>query len=168
MGCIIQLSIETTSGLRRDVISRQPVKEDFNPGTTRCCQITVKTTTIERLRFRQQSVTRQIPTTKGDIIETISSLVMQAIENTARIKLPISSIAVLSNLMTELTAALNEWPATNWMMVQQNFHGCKTTLAAKMGTLMDQNFYSTTGDTSHALLQRLQHRDFCTYGQWKW
>ena len=134
MGFIIQLSIQMTSGLRREVISKQRVKEDFNPGTTRCSQITVETSTIQRLSFRQQSVTRQIPITEGDIIKTISTLVIQAMETAARINLPISSTAILSNLMTEVTPTFNQWPATNWMMGQQNFHGCKTTLAAKIGT----------------------------------
>ena len=42
------------------------------------------------------------------------------------------------------------------------------TCSKKFWTHMGQSFYSTTSDTSHALLQRLQHRDLCTFGQWKW
>ena len=112
MGFIIQLSIETTSGLRRKVFSKQRVKGDFNPGTTQCSQTTVETSTIQRLSFPHQSVTRQIPTTKGDTIKKISTLVIQAMETTACIKLPISSTAVLGILIAEVIPTFNQWPAT--------------------------------------------------------
>ena len=109
MGFIIQLSIETTSGLRREVIFQQRVTGDFNLGTAPCSQTTLETSsTIQRLTFRQQPVTRQIPTTEGDTIKTISTLVNQAMQTTARIKLPISSRAILSNLMTEVTPTFNQ------------------------------------------------------------
>ena len=107
MGFIIQLSIETTSGLCREVISKQRVKGDFNPGTTRCSQTTVETSTIQRLSG-QQPVTRQIPTTEGDTIKTVSTLVIQAMETTTRIKLPISSTSIPSILMTEVTITFNQ------------------------------------------------------------
>ena len=97
-----------TSGLRREVISKQRVKGDFKPGTPQCSQTTVETSAIQRLSFRQQSVTRQIPTTEGDTIKTISTLVNQAMETTARIKLPISSTAILSNLIKEVTPTFNQ------------------------------------------------------------
>ena len=108
MGFIIQLSIETNSGLCREVISKQRVTGDFNPGTTRCSQTTVETSTIQRLSFRQQPVTRQIPTTEGDKIKTVSTLVIQAMETTTRIKLPISSTSIPSKLMTEVTLTFNQ------------------------------------------------------------
>ena len=108
MGFIIQLSIETTSGLRREVISKQRVNGDFNPETTQCSQTTVETSAIQRLSFRKQSVTRQIPTTEGDTIKTISTLVIQAMETTPRIKRPIGSTAILSNLMKEVTPTFNQ------------------------------------------------------------
>ena len=108
MGFIIQLSVETTSGLRREVISKQRVKGDLNPGTTRCSQTTVETSAIQRLSFRQQSVTRQIPATEGETIKTISTLVIQPMETTAQIKLSISSTAILSNLMTKVTPTFNQ------------------------------------------------------------
>ena len=135
MGFTIQLSIETTSELRRELISKQRVKGDFNPRTTRCSQTTVENSAIQRLSFRQQSVTRQIPTTEGDTIKTISTLVIQTMETTARIKLPISSTAILSNPMTEVTLTFDQWPATNWLMIHQNFHECKTRHEAEMGNL---------------------------------
>ena len=108
MGFIIQLSIETTSELCREVISKQRVKGDFNPGTTRCSQTMVEISTIQRLSFRQQPVTRQIPTTEGDTIKTVSNLVIQAMETTTRIKLPISCTSIPSKLMTEKTLTFNQ------------------------------------------------------------
>ena len=108
MGFINQLSIETTSGIRREVISRQLVKGDFNPGTTPCSQTTVETSAIQRLSFIQQSVTRQIPTTEDNTIKAISTHVIQATETTARIKLPITSTAIFSNLMTDVTPIFNQ------------------------------------------------------------
>ena len=108
MSFIIELSIETTSGLRREVTSKQRVQGDFNPGTIQCSQTTVETSVIQRLSFRQQPVTRQIPTTEGDTIKTISTLIIQSMETTARIKLPISSTAILSNLMKEVTPTFNQ------------------------------------------------------------
>ena len=61
MGFIIQLSIDTTSGLCREVISKQRVKGDFNPGTTRCSQTTVETSTIQQL----SSTTSNTPNTNN-------------------------------------------------------------------------------------------------------